>query len=128
MAEIDYRKSKSGLDNCFVINFRLREYIPNHFFEINENGDGAELYFYISLLHKFGMFDCKKEHYNLDIFYSYYDCYYNGIPFSMVYDGDYDMVSFCVSAEYVIYREQIAQRIKYLVENEGVYVELLKGE
>lgn len=126
MIEIRYTKSESGYDNCFDILFEPKEYIPKVFFEQHENGDGAELYFFISLLHKFGMFDCKKGHYHQLIWSTYYDCIYSGIPFKMVYDEDYDIVSFAVAPENMQHKTMIAERIQQLVKNESKNVDILK--
>ena len=126
MIEIQYTKSESGYDNCFDILFDLKEYIPKEFFEQHENGDGAELYFFISLLYKFGMFDCKKEHYHHLVWSTHYDCIYNGIPFTMVYDEDYDIVSFAVAPENMQHKTMIAERIQQLVKNESKNVDIIK--
>lgn len=127
MIEIRYMQSDAGYDNCFDLLFDMREYIPKVFFEQHENGAGAELYFYISLLHKSGMFDCKREHYHTLIWSTHYDCVYNGIPFVMVYDKDCDVVSFSVLPENMQHRTMIAERIQQLIENESKNVELLKS-
>ena len=126
MIEIQYTKSKSGYDNCFDILFNLKEYIPKVFFEQHENGDGAELYFFISLLHKFGMFDCKKEHYHQIIWSTHYDCIYSGIPFTLIYDEDYDTVSFSVDPENMQHKTLIAERIQQLVKAESKNIDILK--
>ena len=126
MIEIQYTKSESGYDNCFGILFNLKEYIPKVFFEQHENGDGAELYFFISLLHKFGMFDCKKEHYHQIIWSTHYDCIYSGIPFTMIYDEDYDTVSFSVDPENMQHKTMIAERIQQLVKAESKNIDILK--
>ena len=126
MIEIQYTKSKSGYDNFFDILFNLKEYIPKVFFEQHENGDGAELYFFISLLHKFGMFDCKKEHYHQIIWSTHYDCIYSGIPFTMIYDEDYDTVSFSVNPENMQHKTMIAERIQQLVKAESKNIDILK--
>ena len=97
------------------------------FFEQQENDEGAELYFFISLLHKFGMFDYKKEHYHQLIWSTHYDCIYNGIPFTMIYDEDYDIVSFSVAPENMQHKTMIAGRIKQLVKNESKNVDILKN-
>ena len=126
MIEIQYTQSESGYDNCFDILFDLKAYIPNVFFEQHENGDGAELYFFISLLHKFGMFDCKKEHYHQFIWSTHYDCIYSNIPFTMIYEEDYGKVSFSVAPENMQYKTMIAERIQQLVKNESNNVDILK--
>lgn len=125
MIEIQYKQSESGYDNCFDIQFDLKAYIPHVFFEQHESGHGAELYFFISLLHKFGMFDCRKEHYHQLIWSTHYDCIYSGIPFTMIYDEDYDKVSFSVAPENMQHRTMIAEQIQHLVKNEGKNVDIL---
>lgn len=126
MIKICYTQSEAGYDNCFDILFDLHEYIPDVFFEQHENGAGAELYFYISLLHQSGMFDCKKEHYHTFIWSTHYDCIYNSIPFTMVYDEDYDIISFSVLPENIRYRTMIAEHIQHLIEKESKNVDILK--
>lgn len=124
MIEIKRMKSEAGYDNCFELLFHLNEYIPPVFFEQHEDGAGAELYFYISLFHKFGIFDCKKEHYHQLIWSTEYDCVYNGVPFNMVYDEDYDIVTFAAQPSNIKHIPMIAEHIKFLVETEGMKVEL----
>lgn len=38
----------------------------------------------------------------------HYDCFYSGIPFTMVFGEDYDTVSFAVEEEYIEHCEEIA--------------------
>lgn len=125
MVEIKYLKSRAGIVNCFELLYYLRDYIPREFFEKHEDGIGAELYFYIRFLNYYGLFDCKKEHYHHNIGGCSYDCFWNGIPFKMVYDEDYDFVSFSVNEQNLIYKEQIAEYIKKLIENKE-YLDKLK--
>ena len=48
MANIIYRKSKAGFDNCFEIEFAEKEVIPSAFYE---NGEyGAVLRFFMNML------------------------------------------------------------------------------
>ena len=116
MITIQYLSSESGLRNCFDYSFVLKEYIPQKYFEIEDNEAGAELYYFIDLLKKNNMFDCKKEHYHQMIWSCHYDCKYNrNIPFTMVYDEDYDMVNFSVIEEYMNFKEEIAEEIKSLI-------------
>lgn len=116
MVTINYLRSESGLFNCFAYSFLLKEYIPHKYFQISENGVGAELYYFIDLLKQNNMFDCKKNHYHQMIWSYHYDCIYNrDIPFTMVYDEDYDMVSFSVSEEHMSFKEEIAQAIKSII-------------
>lgn len=119
MIEIEYVKNDFGDDNCFFINYELRKYIPSVFFEQHEDGAGGELYFLITLLNKFEMFDCKAEHYKTQIWSTEYECVYNGIPFFMIYDEDYDLIHFGVQPENCEYRSIIAERIKQLILEEG---------
>lgn len=124
MIEIKRMKSEAGYSNCFELLFHLKDYIPTAFFEQHEDGAGAELYFYISLFYKFGIFDCKQEHYHQSIWSTEYDCVYNGVSFSMVYDEDYDFITFAVLPRNIKHIAMIADRIKFLVETEGMKLEL----
>ncbi len=124
MIKVHYMKSEEGYANCFDLTFELNKYIPEVFFKQHENGDGAELYFYISLFYKFGMFDCRREHYHSIVWSTYYDCNCNGIPFHMIYDHDYDMVSFSVLPTHTNYCATIAETISNLIETQGMNVEL----
>lgn len=63
-----------ALKTALISYFICMKYISEVFFEQHEKGDGAELYFYISLINKFGMFDCKRKHYHPLIRSAYYDC------------------------------------------------------
>lgn len=118
MVKIQYMDSESGLPNCFNFSFYLKNYIPQKHFEKSENCVGAELYYFIDLLKRNNMFDEKKEHSHKLIWSYHYDCVYkNYIPFTMVYDEDYDTVSFSVTEKYIVYREEIAETIKSLIES-----------
>ena len=90
----------------------------------HEDGVGAELYFYISLFHQFGIFDCQPKHYHQDIWSIRYDCVIDGIWFSMIYDEDYDTVSFSVSPKNIERIPEISEHIKTLIENDGMNVHL----
>lgn len=117
MIEIKYLKSEAGLDNCFELIFPLKDYIDESFFKLNKRGYAAELLFYISLFLKNGMFDGKREHCHQYIWSFHYDCIYNNeIEFTMVFDEDYDMVSFAIEEENQELRKDIAEHIKRLIE------------
>lgn len=116
MIVIEYMKSKSGLDNCFELHFMQRDYIEEKFFRMQENGYAAELYYYIALFLKNGLFDGKSVHSHRMIWSCQYDCFYYEIPFRMNFDADYDAVSFSVDEDNILYRERIAEHIKTLVE------------
>ena len=74
------------------------------------------------------MFDYKKEHYHQLIWSTHYDCIYSGIPFTMIYDQDYDTVSFSVDPENMQHKTMIAERIQQLVKNESKNVDILKKQ
>lgn len=126
MVEIRYSSTVPDYNNNFEFLFYLHDYIPDEFFRQHEEGAGAELYFFISLFYKCGIFDCKKEHYHDMVFAYSYDCFLNGIHFLMIYDEDYDMVSFHVEPENKMYVTDIAQKIKDLIEKEGMNTHLKK--
>ena len=88
MANIIYRKSKAGFDNCFEIEFAEKEVIPSAFYE-----NGSDL-----------------------IWCRHYPCRFGDIPFTMIYDTDYDTVSFSVEPENCKYREKIAEKLLSLTE------------
>ena len=112
MIEICYMKSEAGIDNCFDFLYYLKDYIPEEYF----NNDCAELNFYIHLLTENGMYSGSDKSKHILIWSIHYDCVYNSIPFTMVYDEDYDIVSFAVDKEYLSYKCEIAEHIKQLIE------------
>lgn len=118
MIAIEYGRSSSGNENCFHIQFEHKRYIPKEFFQKNKNGS-ALLCFYISLLQRFDMLGRGEEHCHRYLWSRHYDCVYNEIPFTMVYDEDYDMVSFSLLPENAQYKTVVAERIGQLVEKEG---------
>lgn len=116
MIEITYMKSESGLDNCFELMFPVKQYIDSTFYENYENEYAVELFFYIALFLKYGIFDGQRKHCHQSIWSYRYDCFYKGIPFFMIFDEDYDMVTFSVNKEDATYRKDIAEHIKCLIE------------
>lgn len=107
MIEIRYNN-----DYSFEINFVLRDYIPQKYFEIKEDGTGAELYFYIDLFK-----NCKHFHIiecELVIWEVKFLCYYKEIKFEMYYDKDWNLINFTVDE--IKHRNYIAEKIKELVE------------
>jgi len=109
MIEIKYFENNP---RCFSLSFLLSDYIPQKYFEIHPNGEGAELEFYVDLLKKHSMFFQSKESIHIIIYDVVFDCTYNGIPFSMHYD-DWDFVDFASNPEH---KETIAVHIKELIE------------
>ena len=113
MANIIYRKSKAGFDNCFEIEFAEKEVIPSAFYE---NGEyGAVLRFFMNMLRNEGMLDENENGSDL-IWCRHYPCRFGDIPFTMIYDTDYDTVSFSVEPENCKYREKIAEKLLSLTE------------
>lgn len=114
MVDIRYMDSQSNEPLCFDLVFALKDYIPHKYFEISDNGAGAELYYLIDLLKNNNFFEAKKTNCHQLIWSYHYDCHYQDIPFSMVYDEDYDIVSFAV--DNLSHRTIIAETLRYLVE------------
>ena len=113
MANIIYKKSKAGYDNCFDIEFREKEVIPSDFYEKGEYG--AVLRFFADMLRKAGLLDENENGTEL-IWCREYPCRFGDIPFTMIYDMDYDTVSFSVEPENCKYREKIAEKLLSLTE------------
>ncbi|WP_455529725.1 hypothetical protein [Ruminococcus sp.] len=113
MASIIYMKSKAGYDNCFAIGFSEKEVIPPVFYESGEYG--AVLRFFADMLRKEGMMDENENGTEL-IWCREYPCRFGNIPFTMIYDMDYDTVSFSVEPENCKYRDKIAEKLLSLTE------------
>ncbi len=120
MVDIRYMKSDTGEGNFFMFIYKHSDYIPEIFFHKNKHGYGSELYFLIALLSIGGVYDCKEEHCHKLIHSTHYDCFYKDIPFTMIYDTDYDIVSFSVLPDYVKHIKEIAEYICGLIENDGI--------
>ncbi|MGM9938731.1 MAG: hypothetical protein ACI32P_03215 [Catenibacterium mitsuokai] len=112
--EIRYGKSLAGEDNCFSIQFYLKDYIPERYFKIEQDGFAAELYFYIDLFKERMMFSGDKKDVVLNLDDYFYKCSSNMGNFTMVFDSAYDMVDFAVEESET--RERISKLIKQLVE------------
>ncbi|MBO4493738.1 MAG: hypothetical protein J5724_05055 [Ruminococcus sp.] len=111
MIRINYKRSATGHDNCFDFNFNEKELIPSVYYEKGERG--AVLRFFIRLLGKAGMLSENAK----EIIWSiHYPCHFGDIPFTMIYDIDYDTVSFAVDTEYCEYKEIIAEKLRSLAE------------
>lgn len=121
MIKIQYSASVSGLSNCFTFSFSYQDYIPQKYYEMGKRGTGTELYYFLDLLRLNNMFDGKKERCHELIWSCQYDCVYKSyIPFTLVYDMDYDMVSFAVDEKCIAYKEEIAETIKNLMESRKI--------
>ena len=109
MIQINYMRSFSGNSNCFSLLFPLKEFTSESI---------SEREFYLSLLQKAGYFDGKKEHCHTMIWSVHYDCICDGIPFAMVYDEDYDDITFAIGLENLQQMPKIAEQLQALVESE----------
>ena len=101
----------AGYDNCFELNSSEKELIPSACHKKGERG--VALRFFIRLLGKAGMLSENAK----EIIWSiHYPCHFGDIPFTMIYDIDYDTVSFAVDTEYCEYKEIIAEKLRSLAE------------
>ena len=116
MIEIRYSKSESGLDNIFDL-FHISAYIPMPLTE--QRNERTELKFYLSLFQRFNMLDTPETGVTL-MWNTYFNCRFNDYAFKMIYDNDYDIVSFAVDKKCIEQRRLIAESIKSLVEKEGL--------
>lgn len=115
MIEIHILKSKSGLENCFELDFRYDEYYPKH---INEADMLSCYQYYTWLFKKHGLFvaDSKEK----ELIYSIqWECKLLDIPFSMIYDEDYDIVHFSVDEEHISDIHTLATELMRLIELEA---------
>ena len=116
MIEIRYSKSKSGLDNIFDL-FHVNDYIPMPLTE--QRNEGTELKFYLSLFKRFDILTSDAT--GVTYFWNtYFTCCINECYFKMVYDNEYDIVSFAVDEKFIERRQFIAESIKSLIEKEGL--------
>ncbi len=115
MVEIEYLKTESGYDNCFSFLYREKEYIPEEFFDESETGVEHKFLLFLLKKHKILDNDAKGDMVLWDISYQ---CNYRGIPFTMVYDTDWDMVSFSVDPKNIEHKTMIAEKIKKMIETE----------
>lgn len=120
MIEIRYTKSQAGLNNIFDL-FHINDYIPLPLSE--QRNEGTELKFYLSLFQRLNILDTTVT--GVAYFWNtYFSCRFNDYAFKMIYDNEYDVVSFAVDEKCVEQRQFIAESIKSLVENEGLNTEI----
>ena len=118
MIKIKYEKSSAGIDNLFDF-FNEQEYIPMSLLELRK--EGSILKFYLSLFKKFNIVDEDVCGVSFE-WNTRFPCKYKDIEFELVYDNEWDIVSFCVNEKYINDRETIAEVIKLLIETEGMNV------
>ena len=108
-------KNFDGYPNCFELSFSLKDYIPEKYFKISSNELGAKLYFYIDLFKQNDLFEPIEKNRKIMIWSLHYQCHLGDIPFTMIYDEDYDFITFASEPEH---KTQIAEHIKLLVEKQ----------
>ena len=117
MIQIQYTESKAGLPNCFAFLFPTKDDIPQGYGKISEDSTSAELSYYLDLMNRCGVVDISLESGYSLIWAKHYDCVYKGyIPFTMLYDEDYDTVSFAVDEKYMNHRAELAEAIRSFME------------
>jgi hypothetical protein len=115
MIEMHILKSKAGIENCFELNFRYDDYYPGHI----EEADKWSCYqYYTWLFKKHGVFAADSK--GKELIYSIqWECKLSDIPFTMIYDEDYDMVHFSVDEEHISDIPDIAAELIRLIEIEA---------
>lgn len=116
MIEIRYSRSMAGLDNVFDF-YNISDYIQLPAEELRK--EGTELRFYLSLFRKFNIIDSDQKGAD-HIWNTYFTCHINDVVFKLIYDNEYDIVSFAVDEKYIGQRESIAGYIRSLIEKEGL--------
>ena len=114
---IEYMNSMSDCPTCFVLIFDLKEYIPENYFK--EWVHEAELNFYVDILKKHNLLEDKSSNIKDIIWSRHYECCYNDIPFTMVFDKDWGDISFAV--ENSKYRKEIAEYLCSVIEKEKIF-------
>ena len=116
MIEIRYAKSQAGLDNIFDLLY-INDYIPMPLAE--QHNEGTELKFYLSFFQRFNMLGIPET--GVTFFWNtYFTCQFNEYVFKMIYDHEYDTVSFAVDKKFIEQRQFIAGSLKSLIEKEGL--------
>ena len=80
--------------------------------------DREELEFYLNIFEKHNILCTCNTAGEEMIWSTCYKCNYQGVPFTMAYDNDYDMVSFSVDENNISQRRFVAEGIKELIEYE----------
>ena len=119
MVEIIYLKSISGSDSCFDLLFGpLHDFIPDEVCQSEAPYTWSAYEYYMWLFKKRHLF--RNSDQGIEYIESvHWDCEVDGIPFTMVYDNDYDIVSFSVEEAFIPYRKHIAEELKRIIEEEA---------
>ena len=107
---IVYLTSSSGLDNVFM--FDISDYLS----KLRKGRE--ELEFYLNIFEKHNILNTCNTAGEEMIWSTCYKCNYQGVPFTMAYDNEYDMVSFSVDENNISQRRFVAEGIKELIEQE----------
>lgn len=110
LIETKIMKSDSGMENCFDLQFRYDEYLPAE----DKNVDWSCYQYFTWLFKKHGLIVGNPDG-EVIIYITRWQCEVNGIPFSMVYDEDYDWVTFSVDKDHIKDIPAIADEIKKLI-------------
>ena len=115
--QINYMDSMSGYPTCFELVFNLKEYVSENYFK--ECVYEAELNFYMDILKKHNLFEYKSSNIKDIIWSRHYECCYNNIPFTMVFDKDWGIINFAV--ENPKHRKEIAEYLCCIIEKEKIF-------
>ena len=110
MIETKIIKSDSGLENCFDLHFSYDEYVPED--DILECWSCYEYFTWLFKKHSIIIRDQDGREIN---YITCWKCEIKGIPFTMVYDEDYDWVTFSVDEKHIKDIPIIAEEIKNLI-------------
>ena len=115
MIEIKVMKTKTGLENCFELDFNYVEYYPR---EIEHKEMRSCYQYYTWLFKKHEIFTAGSKGKGL-IYSIQWECRLLDIPFTMIYDEDYDIVHFSVDEDRISDIHTIAAEIRRLIELEA---------
>ncbi len=111
MIELRILKSEAGIENCFELNFMFRDYLTK-----SESSAGwSEYDYYTWLFTKHNLIKGNPQGKTI-IYCITWDCEINGIPFRMVYDEDYDFMTFNVEEDYIPKIHEIGNAIIRIIE------------
>lgn len=108
MIEIKYKNSDAGVQNFFELEYDLKKYIPEKYWQ--GNIFDTEKSFYFDLMDKSELFTCDRD--NVGWFAEKYKCTYKENIFYM--SVDYGICSFFVT-EYEAHLSEIAEALKNLI-------------
>ena len=114
MIELRILKSEAGKENCFELSFMFKDYLPK-----SENSCGWSEYDYYTWLFTKHNLIIGNPNGKTIIYCITWECEINGIRFHMVYDEDYDFMTFSVDEENIPKIQEIGNAIMKLIEQES---------